>query len=446
MKSCHLNVRLGLALFAGIFAFERVGIADSGEPDPKLKSVYETVRSSVVRIEEHGDPGHMGVGVIVHRDGYVVTHAMPHAKGKSLEMILADGMRARGILLGWSAEWNVSLAKIMDEGHWPFVNMDSSAIPRDDSQPCFTVGYRMNQEGWDSMPEYQIGKVTDVGINVWFKTAFPQPKKDDRYFDYGPVFNIDGKMLGFTAVIPVGSPTSQLQSRQIQRMWHELSQPINLDKARLFEFHERKSASRPYSVQSEEVLSIKSARENVIASSVRIRTEKGSTWSGTVVSPDGYVVTCAHTPISPGQIVTLEFHDGRNEKATVKGTNPMTDIAVIKIVEKGTWSFAPLGETSHAKTGNRCWVAGYPSEQKEREPLVRDTSIAESPAPEWSFVLLTANSYTMYGGDSGGGVFDHQGRLLGITQGQNPGEVGRHSRIETVRYQWEVLALPVLEK
>jgi hypothetical protein len=55
-------------------------------------------------------------------------------------------------------------------------------------------------------------------------------------------------------------------------------------------------------------------------------------------------------------------------------------------------------------------------------------------------LIYTDKSYSQFGGDSGGGVFDPSGRLLGINQGKEPDAPGRHPRIETFRAQWDSLA------
>jgi hypothetical protein len=63
-----------------------------------------------------------------------------------------------------------------------------------------------------------------------------------------------------------------------------------------------------------------------------------------------------------------------------------------------------------------------------------------------SYMLYTHESYTQYGGDSGGGVFDFSGRLLALNEGKGADEPGRHPRVETLRIQWTRLAEETLGK
>lgn len=56
--------------------------------------------------------------------------------------------------------------------------------------------------------------------------------------------------------------------------------------------------------------------------------------SGFIISSDGYIVTNNHV-IEHAESVKVSFADGRNAPAEIKGTDPSTDIAVVKIYETG---------------------------------------------------------------------------------------------------------------
>lgn len=120
--------------------------------------------------------------------------------------------------------------------------------------------------------------------------------------------------------------------------------------------------------------------------------------------------------------------------------NPITDIALLKIRDDGPWPFAPLRDSSYLDAGTPCRFVGYPSDRNDRTPLVRETTIVTPEGAEFP-ELNTHKSHEAFGGDSGGGVFDHQGRLLAIHRGKDSWgrEPGRHTRIETLRMQWDLL-------
>ena len=52
--------------------------------------------------------------------------------------------------------------------------------------------------------------------------------------------------------------------------------------------------------------------------------------SGVIVSPDGYIVTNAHV-IEKSDEITVAFNDGRKSRARIVGTDPDSDLAVIKV-------------------------------------------------------------------------------------------------------------------
>lgn len=58
--------------------------------------------------------------------------------------------------------------------------------------------------------------------------------------------------------------------------------------------------------------------------------DQNSLGSGVIVRPDGYILTNNHVIAQADEIV-VGLHDGRKAKATVIGTDPETDLAVIKI-------------------------------------------------------------------------------------------------------------------
>ena len=59
-----------------------------------------------------------------------------------------------------------------------------------------------------------------------------------------------------------------------------------------------------------------------------------ATGSGVIISADGYIVTNNHV-INDAEKLTVTLYDKRSYTATVIGTDPSTDIALIKIEEKG---------------------------------------------------------------------------------------------------------------
>ena len=88
---------------------------------------------------------------------------------------------------------------------------------------------------------------------------------------------------------------------------------------------------------------------------------------------------------------------------------------MLKIIEKGTWPYAPMGWSSSLQQNMPCISISYPGTVAAKTPTVRFGYIAELEA-RGAYLRTTC---LMEPGDSGGPVFDMKGRVIGL-----------HSRID----------------
>lgn len=119
-----------------------------------------------------------------------------------------------------------------------------------------------------------------------------------------------------------------------------------------------------------------------------------------------------------GSETTVYFGDGRTAPAKFLGRDIVLDIGLAKITAPGPWPYVPLGRTAALKAGDTCIIAGYPNylrKEKEVPLVVRSVRIADTPAPYAPTELFTVAQ--TWDGDSGGGVFNNQGRLTGVLHG-----------------------------
>ena len=87
------------------------------------------------------------------------------------------------------------------------------------------------------------------------------------------------------------------------------------------------------------------------------RREK-SLGSGVIVSPEGYILTNNHV-VDGATEVTVTLHDKREMKARVVGTDPRTDIAVLKI-DGSNFPTLMLADSSKVEVGDVVLAAGDP--------------------------------------------------------------------------------------
>ncbi len=84
--------------------------------------------------------------------------------------------------------------------------------------------------------------------------------------------------------------------------------------------------------------------------------------SGIVLSKDGKILTNNHVVAGAGDngSITVNFNDGTTKRATVVGTDPMTDVAVIQAEGVSDLTPAALGKSSDLKVGQTVVAVGSP--------------------------------------------------------------------------------------
>jgi serine protease Do len=131
--------------------------------------------------------------------------------------------------------------------------------------------------------------------------------------------------------------------------------------------------------------------------------------SGVIVSADGLVLTAAHVSGGVGKDLTVILEDGRKFKAVSLGVVADCDAAMVRITDKGEFPFVEVDRKESTRLGDWVFSLGHSGGfDKDRGSVVRIgrlVRMAES---------TIQSDCTLIGGDSGGPLFDLQGRLIGI--------------------------------
>lgn len=185
--------------------------------------------------------------------------------------------------------------------------------------------------------------------------------------------------------------------------------------------------------QTGDSMSTESIVEKVANSVVEITTESvvtGSFYqnyitsgagSGVIISENGYIITNNHV-VDGARTIKVTTRDGKSYDAKLVGTaSPTLDIALIKIDAKGL-SSATMGNSDKIKVGAKAVAIGNPLGQlggTVTEGIVsalnRDISIDGV-----TMNLLQTNA-EISPGNSGGGLFDGHGNLIGIIVAKSSG-------------------------
>lgn len=135
--------------------------------------------------------------------------------------------------------------------------------------------------------------------------------------------------------------------------------------------------------------------------------------SGVILTTDGYIVTNYHV-VEGAQQITVTLHDDSTYTATVVGSDQQSDIALLKIDATGLTP-AVLGDSDSVQVGEVVIAVGNPMGTLGGtvtdgivSALNRDISV------EGNEMTLMQTSAAISPGNSGGGLFNTNGELIGI--------------------------------
>jgi putative serine protease PepD len=196
-------------------------------------------------------------------------------------------------------------------------------------------------------------------------------------------------------------------------------------------------------INSADLPKIASQVENSVVS---ITTSNGE-GSGVILSADGYVLTNNHVVASAsGDTVTVVFADGKTATAKIIGTDPRTDLAVVKAEGVSDLNAAKFGDSDAMQVGDTVLAIGSPlglqgsvtsgiisatdrtiqtgGEQDQQNPFQPQQQTAVS-----SISGLLQTDAPINPGNSGGALVNTNGEVIGIntaiaTSGQSTGNIG----------------------
>jgi len=136
--------------------------------------------------------------------------------------------------------------------------------------------------------------------------------------------------------------------------------------------------------------------------------------SGVIVSRDGYILTNHHVVESADQI-EVALSDGRHAKARVVGSDPETDLAVIKIDLPGDGLPAiTFGHSEQASVGDIVLAVGNPFGVGETVTMGIVSGLKRSHLGLNTFENFIQTDAAINPGNSGGALVDTSGNLIGI--------------------------------
>ena len=138
--------------------------------------------------------------------------------------------------------------------------------------------------------------------------------------------------------------------------------------------------------------------------------------SGVVISPDGYVITNSHVVGENVREITVALGDKRETRGQVIGTDPATDIALLKI-DVSNAAVVPWGDSSQLKVGEWVLAIGSPFQlsQTVTAGIVSATGRSNVGFADYEDFIQTDAAINP--GNSGGALVNSRGELIGVNTG-----------------------------
>lgn len=149
--------------------------------------------------------------------------------------------------------------------------------------------------------------------------------------------------------------------------------------------------------------------------------------SGVIISPEGYILTNNHV-VDGATEVTVTLHDKRELKARVVGTDPRTDIAVVKI-DAANLPYATLGDSSKVEIGDVVLAMGNPFGIGQTVTMGIVSAMGRSNLGIEEVEDFIQTDAPINPGNSGGALIDDEGHLVGINTAILSGNSGGNQGI-----------------
>lgn len=139
--------------------------------------------------------------------------------------------------------------------------------------------------------------------------------------------------------------------------------------------------------------------------------------SGFIISPDGYVVTNEHVA-GESAFVKCVLSDKNEVEAEVVGSDPFTDIAVLKLKSSDTFPYVKMGDSDRLESGQTVLALGSPHGLARSVSMgivsVTDRYLEDGRGQSAPFNNFIQTDAAINRGNSGGPLVDLRGEVIGV--------------------------------
>jgi serine protease Do len=262
---------------AGLSVQAAVVTGTPGIDEKKIEDITKIVASSVVKVEARNGIRKIATGVVIDKDGFIVTTALISPRDEEINVIAADGKRIKAEFKGLDTQTQIALLQAKDKGLVPIAMGKSGTL-----SPGAWIGVvGLSPE---NTPAITQGIISSIGqdslrLNVWVVPGSSG----------SPVVNNEGQMIG------------------LLRGAYAEDTPL------VFEFQDKTTVASGYAFSRGEAAASGMAKAtpidlvNSIASELKKKGKVERGWLGVSVNEQMEIVEVA--PKSPAELVKLKVGD-----------------------------------------------------------------------------------------------------------------------------------------
>jgi len=224
---------------------------------------------------------------------------------------------------------------------------------------------------------------------------------------FGVIGLVMAVMIGVSAMPPVGASTASAQTRP--ESFADLAEALS---PAVVNISTSQTVDRPNAPNIPEGPFEDLFRDFFERGQPRGPRQVQSLGSGFVISEDGYVVTNNHV-IEDADEIAVNFADGASLDATLIGSDPKTDIALLKLEPEAPLQFVSFGDSETSRVGDWVLAIGNPfglgGSVSAGIISARNRDINAGPYDDFIQTDAAINR-----GNSGGPLFNLQGEVIGV--------------------------------
>ncbi|WP_443938531.1 trypsin-like peptidase domain-containing protein [Pedobacter sp. MW01-1-1] len=193
-----------------------------------IKKAYPaSVRMWSFDVKRNERTGAQFSGVVVTKDGYILTAAHTVEPGNTYKVFFADGKECIAVALGKMDNKetpgipDMGMMKIQDKGDWPFAEMGySSSLVK--TEPCISISYpeSLNQ----TLPTIRLGQIADIKNTYGFIQSTCKMEPGDSG---GPLFDYMGRVIGLHSAIDVAEDMNfEVRIDLYRKYWNAMKKEV----------------------------------------------------------------------------------------------------------------------------------------------------------------------------------------------------------------------------